>query len=138
MMEKYLRVQDKLDPDSVLPTGDKLDIAPFLGTWWNTNHATRGIPKVVLSGKEDGLMVQTFGADQDNVHDLGEVPADVIYASTLQGREGMAFTAKYDFGFMETQLGGNLNQGLLVVSIYNTFKDDSGRTDYFNREFFFR
>ena len=79
-MEKYLRVQDKLDPDSVLPTGDKLDIVPFLGTWWNTNHATRGIPKVVLSGKEDGLMVQTFGADQDNVHDLGEVPADVIYA----------------------------------------------------------
>jgi hypothetical protein len=137
-MVQYLRAQDRPNPDRVSAVGGSLDVSPFFGTWWNTNRATRGIPKVVLSGKDGRLMVRAFGADEDAAVDWGEVKADVIYADSLHAREGMAFTARYDFGFMETHLGGNLNQGLLVIGIYNTFKDDSKRADYFNREFYYR
>ena len=34
----------------------------------------------------------------------------------------------------ETQI--RMNRGVLVIAIFNTFTDDSGRSNYLNREFF--
>lgn len=70
--------------------------------------------------------------------DWGEVEAQAIYGKSIQAQDGATFTAAYDFGFMETALGAIVNQGLLVVAFHSTFKDDSGRHDYFNREFFYQ
>jgi hypothetical protein len=50
----------------------------------------------------------------------------------------MAFRATYDFGFLETRLEANLSLGLLVIANLNTFRDDSGRSNYFSREFFYK
>jgi hypothetical protein len=48
----------------------------------------------------------------------------------------MAFTARYDFGFMETTLAVYMKGGILVLDSFNSFKDSSGRCDYFTREFY--
>ena len=37
---------------------------------------------------------------------------------------------------MQTQIAANLKYGVLVIQSYNTFRDGSGRPDYFVREFF--
>jgi hypothetical protein len=116
-----------------------MDISALLGTWINTNRKARGIAQVVLSTDDDGqLMVHTFGADAPMLYDWGAVHADVVYAENLQSHAGMAFTARYDFDFLQAHLQGNLNLGLLVLASFNTFTDDSGRSDYFAREFFYR
>ncbi len=48
----------------------------------------------------------------------------------------MAFTALFDFGFMESLLAVYLKGGILVLDSFNTFRDDSGRSNYFSPEFF--
>jgi hypothetical protein len=46
--------------------------------------------------------------------------------------------ARYYFEFLEMSLAAYSTKGLIVVSQYTRFKDQSGRPDYFNREFFFK
>jgi hypothetical protein len=50
----------------------------------------------------------------------------------------MAFEANYDLGFMDVQVQANFSLGLLVLACFNIFKDQSGRQNYFSREFFRR
>ncbi len=128
--------------DSAQEAGAKLDIkisfllSAFQGTWLNTDSETRGVVKILLSIREGDLIVQTFGESSISPRDWGEVRADAIYSGSIDSEEPQAFTALYDFGFMETHVQANLNQGLLVVGFFNTFKDGSNRSDYFSREFF--
>jgi len=135
---KYMRVQDCPETEAGRRAEGEVDLSAFAGAWLNTNHATRGIVKIVLSIRGRDLMVQVFGACDPAPCSWGEVRAEAAYANSISAREGAGFTALYDFGFMETQLQANLNQGLLVVGSFNRFKDESGRSDYFSREFFHR
>lgn len=128
-----------------------LDPTALCGTWLNTNPASRGIVKVVLAMRDDTkLSIQVFGAQAGGRSDWGEVQAERLYSHTPAPSSVPSFAqpaatpaciacvASYDFGFMQTQLGVNLNQGLLVIGIYNTFHDNTQRSDYFVREFFYR
>ena len=110
---------------------------PLLGTWFNTNTATRGIAKTVLAARENGIVLRTFAAGSPQMVDWGETAAAVFAADAL-GTEAMAFSAVYDFGFMETQLQGHVRQGVLIIAKFDRFKDDSGRSNYFSKEFFYR
>lgn len=110
---------------------------PLLGTWLNTNLATRGILRAVLArgGRQIMLRVQASGSP-DN-YDWGETSAD-IFAADSSSSEAMAFNAFYDFGFMESQLQGHVRQGVLIIAKFDRFKDGSGRSNYFSKEFFYR
>jgi hypothetical protein len=114
-----------------------VDAQPLVGTWMNTNDGTRGIIRVAVSLKEGGVAVRAFGACEPSPCDWGESYAEV-FASEPDSIEGNAFNALYDFGFMETRLQAHIRQGLLVVAKFDRFKDDSGRANYFSKEFFFR
>ncbi len=110
---------------------------PLLGTWFNTNTATRGIAKTVLAAKENGIVLRIFAAGSQQMVDWGETAANIFAADAL-ATEAMAFSAFYDFGFMETQLQGHVRQGVLIIAKFDRFKDDSGRSNYFSKEFFYR
>lgn len=110
---------------------------PLLGKWLNTNMATRGIPKTVLAAKENGIVLRVFAAGSQQMVDWGETAASVFAADAL-ATEAMAFSAFYDFGFMETQLQGHVRQGVLIIAKFDRFKDNSGRSNYFSKEFFYR
>jgi hypothetical protein len=43
-----------------------------------------------------------------------------------------------DFDFMSLHLQANMSLGLLIIASFNMFKDGSGRSDYFCREFYRR
>jgi hypothetical protein len=110
---------------------------PLLGTWFNTNAATRGIAKTVLAAKENGIVLRIFAAGSQQMVDWGETAARIFAADAL-ATEAMAFSAFYDFGFMETRLQGHVRQGILIIAKFDRFKDDSGRSNYFSKEFFYR
>jgi hypothetical protein len=131
----HVREADRLEPGETPPAGN-LDLRPLTGDWTNTNPASRGIVRLVVSENGGGLRVRVFGAGTPAPIDWGEVPASVLYADGLRSRKGHAFLASFDFGFAESHLQCNLSQGLLIVAAFNVFKDGSGRSNYFSREFY--
>jgi hypothetical protein len=54
------------------------------------------------------------------------------------GQRALAFAVDFDFGFMKSETYLRVNKGVLVIVLFNTFNDDSGRSNYLNREFFYR
>ncbi len=132
---KYVRAEDHLEAGSGAPA--EIDPSPLLGEWVNTNTATRGIEKVVIRRDGDDVSIRVFGAWSPSPCDWGEARVDVLYSTGVQSSDVMAFSAAYDFGFLETRLEANLSLGLLVIANLNTFRDSSGRSNYFSREFFY-
>jgi hypothetical protein len=135
---KYTREEDHIPADAQKGAAGSIDVTPFVGIWVNTNAKSKGISRVVVDRAGDGLTVDVFGACDGSPRDWGEVKVDFVYAKSAGSQEPMAFSARYDFGFMETRLEANLSLGLLVIAGLNKFKDDSGRSNYFSREFFHR
>jgi hypothetical protein len=131
-----VRADDQLGELASAPPGE-VDAAPLLGTWWATDKATDSVVKLELADRAGSFVVHAFGACTPAPCDWGERPA-VPYAATVGSRDAMAFSAVYDFGFMETLLAAYMKGGILVLDTFNTFKDGSGRASYFTREFFHR
>jgi hypothetical protein len=138
---RWVRQADRVEAAG-LPAGRRpaLELAELAGTWVNTNPDSRGITRVVLrpfhphdapDPESVALGVRPFGAI-----DWGESVAGSLYADGLQSRRGMAFLARFDFGFLVSELQGNMNLGLLILASFNTWKDGSGRSPYFSREFY--
>lgn len=118
------------------PTG-AIDPAPLLGTWLNTDKESQGIVRIVAAVREGGFTIRAFGSGSPEPIDWGEVRADV-YADSAGSQGAAAFGAFYDHGFLRTHLQAKVNRGVLVVAMFNQFTDGSGRSSYFNREFYYR
>ncbi len=130
----YMRAEERL-ADGAAP-GGIADLSALLGAWHNTDKNTGGIVRMVLAGTPDAFTVHAFGAGSPE-QDWGPAAA-VPYAASVGSRDGMAFSAVYDFGFVETVLAAYTKSGILVLDTFNVFKDGSGRSNYFSREFFHR
>lgn len=112
-----------------------IDTSALPGTWINSNPDTNGIARVVMSESGGNLSLQTYAVGPDRLIDWGTVAVNV-FAATPSSRVAAGFTCAYDFGFVETQLQGMIMKGLLVLAQLHRFKDESGRADYFVREYF--
>jgi hypothetical protein len=131
---RCVRIEDR--PTGEIPAG-AVDPSPMFGTWHNTDKATGGVVRMVLAESGGRFAVHAWGAGSPDLFDWGEVEA-TAHAANVGSREGMAFSALYDFGFVETLLAAYTKSGILVLDTFNTFKDGSGRANYFTREFFHR
>ena len=129
------RLEDR--PASSMQAGDDTTVAQFVGDWTTTNQNSRGIARVVITPQGEGLLVHAFGAGEPEPHDWGTVTAKVLADGSASSRI-RAFHAVYDFGFLESYLQAKTEKGVLVVATFNRFKDQSGRSSYFSREFFAR
>ncbi len=135
---KHAKLEDQPAPDARdEPGAGVVDPAPLAGTWYSTDKAARGIVKVVLTVRNGELIVHAYGACEPSPCDWGEVKGEA-FSSGVSAHEAMAFTAFYDFGFMETSLAVYHKGGILVLDSFNLFKDGSGRSSYFTREFYHR
>jgi len=132
---KSSRLED--DPQSALFQQEDFTAAQFCGNWKSTNSATQGIARVIIEEQGGGLMVRVFGAFHPELKDWGAVPAET-FTDASHSKRIRAFRAVYDFGFMESVLQAKTEKGVLVIASFNRFKDDSGRSSYFSREFLFR
>jgi hypothetical protein len=112
-----------------------LDLSAFKGTWLNTNQGPKDIEKIVLNLNGSKLHVHIFGSLHPGPRDWGEEVAESIYADPADPKKGMAFLARFELPSMGVDVGVNLNQGLLVMAMFNTFVAQ-GSSNYFAREFF--
>ena len=132
---RFTRAEDL--PKAVHNGAAPVNPTPLVGTWLNTDKATPGIVQLILSVRNGVLVVRAFGACAPSPCDWGEVDG-AVYSSGVDSDEGMAFTTRYRFDFLETILAVYLKSGILVLDSFNAFDDNSGRSDYFSREFFYQ
>jgi hypothetical protein len=133
---RYVRAEDR-PTNGDAPPGGRVDPSLMLGTWFATDKQSAGVVKLELVERDGAFVVRAFGAGSPDPIDWGEVPA-IAYAKSVVSDEGMAVSATFDFGFEESLLAAYSKGGILVLDTFNTFKDGSGRSAYFSREFFHR
>jgi hypothetical protein len=120
--------------EPVMPTLEKL-----FGRWLNTNRETRGIAECTIARDGDRIKVSVTGARDDGPIDWPVVAAHPL--ANLEEEAGQrtgALMATFEFGFMRAETHIRINKGVLVIVLFATFLDDSGRSNYLNREFFYR
>jgi hypothetical protein len=121
--------------DRVEPVDGETSRTALLGTWINSNLETNSIARVKITDVDGKLQLQVFAIGPDGLIDWGTNDAEV-FAGGPSSRAGAGFVSRYDFGFAETRLQAMIMKGLLVLAQFHLFKDDSGRADYFLREYY--
>jgi hypothetical protein len=116
-------------------SAERLDISALLGMWVNSNPDTNGIARMLIEETDGLLTLQVYAIGPDGLIDWGRV-ALKVFTSSPSSMVGAGFTCRYDFGFAETRLQGMIVKGLTVLAQSHTFKDESGRADFFVREYF--
>jgi hypothetical protein len=133
--KKLVLVNEESQPAPGQVLAGTLDLSSLLGRWKNTNNATRGISRIVISEDGKDLRVQTFGACASGSRDWGERRA-TKYAYAVAGDVVAGFELTYDFGSQETLMTAIHNRGVLVIHAYHRFIDGSGRSNFISKEFF--
>lgn len=111
----------------------------LIGRWQNTNLDTRGIAECQIRRDGDFFTIKLLGVGAD-----GPVVWPTARTKALAnleeeaGQRTIALAATFEFGFMKSETYIRVNKGVLVIVLFNTFQDDSGRSNYLNREFFYR
>lgn len=128
-----------LNPALTDPAARTLNADKLTGRWLNTNAQTRGVAAITI--EEDGGRFRVSVAGVGRGGPVEWPPAEARVLANLEeeaGQRAVALAADFDFGFMRAETYLRVNKGVLVIVLYATFLDGSGRADYVNREFFYR
>jgi hypothetical protein len=109
----------------------------FIGLWRNTASEGSSIDSVSFAATDPGQTMQAVGRDGAGLRDWGTADVEV-YVEVGAASDPAKIKVFYDLGSMDVLLHGWVKQGVLVLALFRRFKDGSGRSDYFDREFFYR
>jgi hypothetical protein len=110
----------------------------LLGTWAAlAPTVTKGFSALEVAPDGEDVVVRAYGVGAAGPVDWGTTRAE-LYADAHYLDNAPAFLATFDHGYMRVHLQARVNRGCLVVCVFTTFTDDSGRSDYFVRECFGR
>jgi hypothetical protein len=128
-----------LDPALSDPATRRLSADKLVGRWVNTDPGTRGIAAIVVERNGEQFSVSIQGAGADGLIDWPRTQAmPLANLEEEAGQRAAALAADFDLGFMKAETYLRVNKGVLVIVLFVTFHDDSGRSNYLNREFFYR
>jgi hypothetical protein len=116
----------------------EVDAGPLLGTWLNTHRASGQIAGVRVEPSEGLPSLAAWGVDRPTCRDWGSSPIDRLYRGNPASPQAAAFVAHREFGGLAARIEANVSKGLMIIACMKTFRDGSGRSDYFVREFFRR
>jgi hypothetical protein len=129
---EFAQIYDRVENETAAAP---LDIANLAGVWINSNPDTNGIARMEFAEVDGKPSMRVDAIGPDGLIDWGSAPLK-LFAASPSSRTTAGFTCTYDFGFAETQLQAMIMKGLIVLAQVHKFKDDSGRMDYFVREYF--
>ena len=112
--------------------------ASLLGHWLNTNRDTQGLAECVVAQDGEDVTVSITAAGKDAVRWPTARATVLANLEEEAGQRTIALLAKFDLGHMTADTHVRVNKGVLVIVLYVTFHDDSGRSNYLTREFFYR
>ena len=113
--------------------------ASLLGHWINTNRDTRGIAECVVAQDARGISIEITGVGDKEPQRWPTARATVLANLEEEaGQRSIALMATFNLGYMTAETHIRVNKGVLVIVLFVTFHDQSGRSNYLNREFFYR
>ena len=113
--------------------------ASVLGRWLNTNRDTRGIAECAVVQDKDAFIVSITAVGDNEPVPWPKARAKVFANLEEEaGQRTVALTATFNLGYMTAETHMRVNKGVFVIVLYVTYHDDSGRSNYLNREFFYR
>lgn len=128
-----------LEPALTDPATRTLNVEGLLGTWKNTNTKTTGISEIVIAREGSRFLISLVGVGSDGPIHWPRTEG-TVFANLEEeaGQKAVAIAVNFDLGFMTADTHLRVNKGVLVIVLIVTFQDDSGRSDYVNREFFYK
>lgn len=110
----------------------------FVGHWINTNRETQGIASCTIERQGDHFSVHLVGVGAEAPIQWPTATAKAFANLEEEaGQRTIALEADFEFGFMTAETYFRVNKGVLVIVLYITFRDNSRRSNYVNREFFY-
>jgi hypothetical protein len=109
----------------------------FVGHWRNTNSDGNSIDMVSITSTNGVAKMRVIGRNESGVHDWGVAEVE-IYAEAGATLEPGRVKARFDLGSIDVLLHGWVKQGVLVLALFRRFTEDCGKSNYFDREFFYR
>jgi hypothetical protein len=128
---KYAQIYDLVEPAAA----GSLDTSGLCGEWINSNPQSTGIARMTLTESDGKFSLQAFGMGDEGLIDWGNAPIEpVAFGPTSRVAGGIS--CEFSFDFKRVRLQGMIMKGLLVLTEFHTFTDDSHRMNYFLREYY--
>jgi hypothetical protein len=133
------KLRGQLDPALSDPETSTLHADKLIGRWLNTNPETQGVAEILIERIGERFFVSVQGVGEN-----GQIAWPQTEATALAnleeeaGQRALALAVDFDFGFMLAETYLRVNKGVLVIVAYYIFLDGSQRSNYVNREFFYR
>lgn len=128
-----------LNPALSDPATQSLNAEQLTGRWVNTNRQTRGLSECLIERDGEHLYVSVVGVGAaEPIHWPKSKALVLANLEEEAGQRTAALAVDFDFGFMRAETQIRVNKGVLVIVLFNTFRDESGRANYVTREFFNR
>jgi len=128
-----------LAPSLLDPAIGTAGAATLVGEWLNTDPRTRGIVAIVIEQHQGFMSVGLRGAGDEGLIEWPTArAAPLANLEEEAGQRALALSAEFELGFMKAEAYFRVNKGVLVIVLFVTFADGSGRSNYVNREFFHR
>jgi hypothetical protein len=133
------KANGQLDPALSDPATRTLHADKLAGRWLNTDSATQGVAEIVIDQEGGQFFVSILGAGESGPISWPRTQATPLANLEEEaGQRALAFAVNFNFGFMTAETYLRVNKGVLVIVAYYTFLDGSQRSNYVNREFFYR
>jgi hypothetical protein len=111
------------------------NVTGLVGTWVNTNSATGGIVKVVVTNTASGLTFQSFGACSPTpcVH---TVVSAQPFSASVSSNTAVGLTAYRNSGFKYSRYSAERSGVYLRLDSFDTFAAGDTRKNYTKTEYF--
>jgi hypothetical protein len=129
----------QLNPALSDPATRTLNADKLTGRWVNTSPDTGGVAEIVIEQDGDRFFVSVMGAGEGRP--IAWPRTEAMPLANLEeeaGQKALALAVDFEFGFMRAETYLRVNKGVLVIVAYYIFLDGSPRSNYVNREFFYR
>jgi hypothetical protein len=121
---------------SGVETKARIDVSRLVGTWFGIKLDEIPIAKLVFTERDGALLVHPYGTTDSEFSDWGETEVTPHCASGSTTATG--FHALCRVGGMRVEFVTVENQGVLLVQIFTSFHDGSGRPNEFGKSYFRR
>lgn len=114
----------------------RVDVSRLVGTWYGIKPDESRIATLLLAERDGALRIHPYGTTDSEFSDWGEAEATPHCATGSTTATG--FHARCRVGAMRVEFVAVENQGVLLVQVFTSFHDDSGRANEFAKSYYRR
>lgn len=129
---QFMRESDNV---TTTHTPAPIELCNVAGRWSSSETQSRGIASIELKVRDGAVEGHAFGAVHDGLVDWGTTRVTALFTDGACSNTFAGFRLRYELDMLTSHVQANLKLGVMVLGVYQTFRGDSSRSNYFFREF---